>query len=213
MHDGTSTPQRTQAAAIDKLGHLVELGIDFVELLPVNDFNGEHNWGYDGVLWYTVHEAYGGPENYQRFVDACHQRGLAVIQDVVYNHLGPSGNYLPEFGPYLNAAGVNTWGESPNLDGPESDEVRRYIIDSVLMWLRDYHVDGLRLDAVHALVDHSAINLLEQMAVEVESMSVSLGRPLSLVAESDLNDPRLITPREAGGLGLHGQWDDDVHHA
>src|SRR4051812_6673678 len=213
MHVGTFTPEGTLAAAIDKLDHLVDLGIDFVELLPVNDFNGNHNWGYDGVLWYTVHEAYGGPENYQRFVDACHQRGLAVIQDVGYNHLGPSGNYLPEFGPYLNAAGVNTWGESPNLDGPESDEVRRYIIDNVLMWLRDFHVDGLRLDAVHALADTRAMHLLEEMAVEVEALSAFVGRPLPLIAESDLNDPRLITAREGGGYGLTAQWSDDFHHA
>lgn len=213
MHVGTFTPEGTLAAAIDKLDHLVELGIDFVELLPVNDFNGTHNWGYDGVLWYTVHELYGGPEGYQRFVDACHERGLAVIQDVVYNHLGPSGNYLPLYGPYLNAAGVNTWGESPNLDGPESDEVRRYIIDNVLMWLRDFHVDGLRLDAVHALADHRAMHILEEMAVEVEALSAFVGRPLPLIAESDLNDPRLITAREGGGYGLTAQWSDDFHHA
>ncbi|CAA9291130.1 MAG: GH13_10 / GH13 / GH13_36 / GH13_9 / GH13_ 11 / GH13_20 [uncultured Friedmanniella sp.] len=213
MHIGTFTPEGTLAAAIDKLDHLVELGIDFVELLPVNDFNGTHNWGYDGVHWYAVHEAYGGPEGYQRFVDACHERGLAVIQDVVYNHLGPSGNYLPLFGPYLNAAGVNTWGESPNLDGPESDEVRRYIIDNVLMWLRDFHVDGLRLDAVHALADHRAMHILEEMAVEVDALSAFVGRPLPLIAESDLNDPRLITPREGGGYGLTAQWSDDFHHA
>jgi maltooligosyltrehalose trehalohydrolase len=213
MHVGTFTPEGTLTAAIDKLDHLVGLGIDFVELLPVNDFNGVHNWGYDGVLWYTVHEAYGGPENYQRFVDACHERGLAVIQDVVYNHLGPSGNYLPEFGPYLNAAGVNTWGESPNLDGVDSDEVRRYIIDNVLMWLRDFHVDGLRLDAVHALADTRAMHILEEMAVEVEALSAFVGRPLPLIAESDLNDPRLITAREGGGYGLTAQWSDDFHHA
>jgi maltooligosyltrehalose trehalohydrolase len=136
-----------------------------------------------------------------------------VVLDVVYNHFGPSGAYAPMFAPYLSAAGANPWGASVNLDGPLSDGVRRYIIDSALGWLRDYHVDGLRLDAVHALVDHGAINLLEQLAVEVESLSTHLGRPLSLIAESDLNDPKLITPREANGYGLHGQWDDDVHHA
>ena len=213
LHVGTFTPEGTLAAAIDKLDHLVALSIDFVELMPVNDFNGVHNWGYDGVLWYTVHEAYGGPEGYQRFVDACHARGLAVIQDVVYNHLGPSGNYLPEFGPYLNPAGVNTWGESPNLDGEDSDEVRRYIIDNVLMWLRDFHVDGLRLDAVHALADTRAMHILEEMAVEADALSAFVGRPLPLIAESDLNDPRLITAREGGGYGLTAQWSDDFHHA
>jgi maltooligosyltrehalose trehalohydrolase len=213
LHIGTFTPAGTFDAAIARLDHLVSLGVDMVELLPVNSFNGEHNWGYDGVCWYAPHEAYGGPDGLKRFVDAAHARGLGVVLDVVYNHFGPSGAYAPMFAPYLSEAGSNPWGASVNLDGPQSDEVRRYIIDSVLMWLRDYHVDGLRLDAVHALVDHSAINLLEQMAVEVSSLSVALGRPLSLIAESDLNDPRLITPREAGGLGLHGQWDDDVHHA
>jgi maltooligosyltrehalose trehalohydrolase len=213
LHIGTFTPEGTLAAAIDRLDHLVSLGVDFVELMPVNAFNGTHNWGYDGVLWYAVHEAYGGPLGYQQFVDACHARGLAVIQDVVYNHLGPSGNYLPQFGPYLNEVGVNTWGQSPNLDGENSDEVRRYIIDNALMFLTDYHVDGLRLDAVHALHDTRATHLLEELAVDVEARSTFLGRPLPLIAESDLNDPRLITAREGGGYGLTAQWSDDFHHA
>ncbi|MEV8506123.1 malto-oligosyltrehalose trehalohydrolase [Actinoplanes sp. NPDC051475] len=213
LHVGTFTPAGTFDAAIERLDHLVELGVDLVELLPVNAFNGEHNWGYDGVCWYAPHEAYGGPDGLKRFVDAAHAKGLGVVLDVVYNHFGPSGAYAPMFAPYLSAAGANPWGASVNLDGPLSDEVRRYVIDSVLGWLRDYHVDGLRLDAVHALVDHNAIHLLEQMATEVESLSTHLGRPLSLIAESDLNDPTLITPREAGGSGLHAQWDDDVHHA
>ena len=213
LHIGTFTPEGTLDSAIDRLDHLVDLGVDFVEVLPVNAFNGTHNWGYDGVLWYAVQETYGGPAAYQRFVDACHARGLAVIQDVVYNHLGASGNYLPEFGPYLAELGGNTWGASMNLDGPDSDEVRRYIVDNALMWLRDYHVDGLRLDAVHALVDHRAQHLLEQLAVEVSVLSASVGRPLTLIAESDMNDPRLITSREAHGYGLDGQWSDDFHHA
>ncbi len=213
MHVGTFTDEGTLVAAIDRLDHLVRLGIDFVELMPVNDFNGTHNWGYDGVLWYAVHEAYGGPAGYQQFVDACHQAGLGVIQDVVYNHLGPSGNYLPQFGPYLNEGGTNTWGESPNLDGEDSDEVRRYLIDNTMMWLNDYHVDGLRLDAVHALHDTRATHILEEMAVEAEVLSAFVGRPLSLIAESDLNDPRLITAREGGGYGLAAQWSDDFHHA
>ncbi|MGX6601039.1 malto-oligosyltrehalose trehalohydrolase [Micromonosporaceae bacterium Da 78-11] len=213
MHVGTFTAAGTFDAAIDRLDHLVDLGIDLVELLPVNSFNGEYNWGYDGVCWYAPHEVYGGPDGLKRFVDAAHARGLGVVLDVVYNHFGPSGAYAPMFAPYLSSAGSNPWGSSVNLDGPQSDEVRRYIIDSVLMWLRDYHVDGLRLDAVHALVDESAINLLEQMAVEVETLSTHVGRPLSLIAESDLNDAKLITPREAGGYGLQGQWADDVHHA
>lgn len=213
LHVGTFTPQGTLDSAIERLDHLVELGVDLVEVLPVNAFNGTHNWGYDGVLWYAVHEAYGGPDAYQRFVEACHARGLAVIQDVVYNHLGPSGNYLPEFGPYLHDARANTWGASVNLDGPDSGEVRRFIIDNALMWLRDFHVDGLRLDAAHALVDHGAVHLLEELATEVDALSAYVGRPLTLIAESDLNDPRMIRPREAHGTGITAQWSDDFHHA
>ncbi|MEO6827814.1 MAG: malto-oligosyltrehalose trehalohydrolase [Microbacteriaceae bacterium] len=212
LHIGTFTPEGTLHAALGRLDHLVELGVDFVELLPVNAFNGTHNWGYDGVLWYAVHELYGGPRGYQEFVDACHQRSLGVIQDVVYNHLGPSGNYLPRFGPYLGSD-ANTWGASVNLDGPGSDQVRRYILDNARMWLADYHVDGLRLDAVHALVDRRATTLLEELAAETDTLSVQLRRPLSLIAESDLNDPRLITSRQAGGIGLSAQWSDDFHHA
>ncbi|WP_406080579.1 malto-oligosyltrehalose trehalohydrolase [Micromonospora sp. NBC_00858] len=212
LHVGTFTPEGTFDAAIDRLDHLVSLGVDLIELLPVNAFNGEHNWGYDGVCWYAPHQPYGGPDGLKRLVDAAHAKGLGVILDVVYNHFGPSGAYAPRFGPYL-AEQSNSWGRSVNLDGPRSDEVRRYIIDSVLMWLRDYHVDGLRLDAVHALPDTRAVPLLEELAIEVEALSTHLGRPLSLIAESDLNDPRLITPREAGGFGLHAQWNDDAHHA
>jgi maltooligosyltrehalose trehalohydrolase len=213
MHVGTFTPDGTLDSAIDRLDHLVELGVDFVEVLPVNGFNGTHNWGYDGVLWYTVSESYGGPAAYQRFVDACHAAGLGVIQDVVYNHLGPSGNYLPNFGPYLTDGPGNTWGSSVNLDGEHSDEVRSYILENALMWLDEYHVDGLRLDAVHALVDSRATHLLEEMATEVAALSAAVRRPLTLIAESDLNDPTLITPREANGYGLDGQWSDDFHHA
>jgi maltooligosyltrehalose trehalohydrolase len=212
LHVGTFTAEGTIDAAVERLDHLVELGVDLVELLPVNAFNGEYNWGYDGVCWFAPHEAYGGPDGLKRFVDAAHAKGLGVVLDVVYNHFGPSGAYAPMFAPYLAAAGANPWGSSVNLDGPHSDDVKRYIIDSVLGWLRDYHVDGLRLDAVHALPDQGAVHLLEQMAAEVESLSAHLGRPLSLIAESDLNDPKLITPREAHGYGLHAQWDDDVHH-
>ncbi len=213
LHIGTFTAEGTFDAAIERLDHLVALGISVVELLPVNAFNGTHNWGYDGVLWFAVHEAYGGPDGYKRFVDACHARGLAVFQDVVYNHLGPSGNYLPRFAPYLAEAGANTWGASVNLSGPDSEPVRRYIIDNALMWLRDFHVDGLRLDAVHALVDERATHLLEALAIEVAALEPHVRRPLTLIAESDLNDPRLITPREAGGFGLTAQWSDDFHHA
>ncbi|MBM7086964.1 malto-oligosyltrehalose trehalohydrolase [Micromonospora humidisoli] len=212
LHIGTFTPQGTFDAAIGRLDHLVDLGVDLIELLPVNAFNGEHNWGYDGVCWFAPHEPYGGPDGLKRLVDAAHAKGLGVILDVVYNHFGPSGAYAPSFAPYLSEQS-NPWGRTVNLDGPHSDGVRRYIIDSVLMWLRDYHVDGLRLDAVHAMPDSRAVHVLEQLAVEVESLATHLGRPLSLIAESDLNDPRLITAREAGGYGLHAQWNDDAHHA
>ena len=210
LHVGTFTPEGTLDAAAERLGHLVDLGVGFVELLPVNGFNGTHNWGYDGVLWYAVHEGYGGPAAYQRFVDACHGLGLAVIQDVVYNHLGPSGNYLPRFGPYLTASGANTWGASVNLAEPA---VRRYILDNAKLWLRDYHVDGLRLDAVHALVDDGPKHILQELSEETDALSAHLGRPLTLIAESDLNDPKLIMPREAGGYGLTAQWSDDYHHS
>ena len=212
LHVGTFTPEGTLDAVASRLEHLQGLGVGFVELMPVNAFNGVHNWGYDGVLWSAVHEPYGGPAAYQRLVDACHQAGIGVIQDVVYNHLGPSGNYLPRFGPYLKD-GRNTWGDLVNLDGEGAAEVRRYILDSALMWLRDFHVDGLRLDAVHALADDSDVHLLEELAVEVASLSAHQNRPLTLIAESDLNDTRLVTPREGGGYGLDAQWSDDFHHA
>ncbi|MGJ6979597.1 malto-oligosyltrehalose synthase [Aestuariimicrobium soli] len=212
LHLGTFTPEGTLDAAIGRLDHLVELGIDVVELMPVNAVNGVHNWGYDGVSWTAVHEPYGGPAAYQRFVDAAHARGLAVMQDVVHNHFGPSGNYLPLFGPYLKP-GQSTWGDLVNLDGEGAAEVRRFILDGVQMWFTDFHVDGLRLDAVHALRDDSDLHLLEQMATETAALSAHLGRPLTLIAESDLNDIAMVTPREAGGLGIDAQWSDDFHHA
>jgi malto-oligosyltrehalose trehalohydrolase len=213
MHVGTFTPDGTLDAAIDRLDHLVELGVDLVEVMPVNAFNGEHGWGYDGVAWFAVHEPYGGPAAYQRFVDACHAKGIGVVQDVVHNHFGPSGNYLPEFGPYLSSEGSNPWGDHVNLDGPGSDEVRAYVLDNVRMWFEDFHVDGLRLDAVHALVDSSETHLLEEMAVLVERLSAHLRRPMTLIAEWDGNDATMVTPREAGGAGLDAQWSDDFHHA
>ncbi|GAC1368704.1 MAG: malto-oligosyltrehalose trehalohydrolase [Pseudarthrobacter sp.] len=213
LHVGTFTPEGTLDAAAGKLGYLADLGVDLVELLPVNGFNGTHNWGYDGVQWFAVHEGYGGPAAYQRFVDAAHAAGLGVIQDVVYNHLGPSGNYLPRFGPYLKQGDANTWGDSVNLDGPGSDVVREYILDNAALWLRDYRVDGLRLDAVHAFRDERAVHLLEDLGALGDAISAETGRPKTLVAESDLNDPRLLYPRDANGYGLAGQWSDDFHHA
>jgi maltooligosyltrehalose trehalohydrolase len=210
MHVGTYTPEGTLDAAAAKLEHLVELGVEFVELLPVNGVNGEWNWGYDGVAWYAVHAPYGGPDAYDRFVDRAHALGLGVIQDVVYNHLGPSGNYLPLYGPYLVQGLANTWGDSVNVEEPE---VRRYVLDNVRMWFRDHHVDGLRLDAVHAIRDTSRPHVLQDMASETDAFSAFVGRPLSLVAESDLNDPVMFRPQEASGYGLAGQWSDDFHHA
>lgn len=212
LHVGTFTPAGTFDAAIDKLDHLVDLGVDFVEVMPVNAFGGTHGWGYDGVLWYAVHEPYGGPDGLIRLVDACHARGLGVLIDAVFNHLGPSGNYLPKFGPYLSS-GSNPWGESINIADAGADQVRRYILDCALRWMRDFHADGLRLDAVHALVDTTAIHILEELSAETDALAGELGRPLSLIAESDMNDPRLITPRDRGGLGMTAQWDDDIHHA
>ena len=212
LHVGTFTPAGTFDSAIEKLDYLVDLGIDFVELMPVNSFAGTHGWGYDGVLWYSVHEPYGGPDGLVRFVNACHARGLGVLIDAVFNHFGPSGNYLPRFGPYLSSAS-NPWGEGINIADADSDEVRRYIIGCALRWMRDFHADGLRLDAVHALFDTTAIHILEELATETDWLSTQVGRPLSLVAESDLNDPRVITPRDQHGYGVTAQWDDDVHHA
>jgi maltooligosyltrehalose trehalohydrolase len=208
LHIGTFTGGATFDSAIDRLDHLVDLGVTHVEVLPVNAFNGVWNWGYDGVAWYAVHEPYGGPDGFKRFVDACHARSLAVVLDVVYNHLGPSGNYLPRFGPYLKS-GRNTWGELVNLEEPA---VRRFVIDNALMWLRDFHVDALRLDAVHALEDSSPVHALAELSAEVEKLAAAVGRPLILIAESDLNDPIMIANRPAG-YGLDAQWDDDVHHA
>lgn len=212
VHVGTFTPDGTFDSAVDKLDYLVDLSVDFVELMPVNSFSGTHGWGYDGVLWYSVHEPYGGPDGLTRFIDACHARSLGVLIDAVFNHLGPSGNYLPSYGPYMSSAST-AWGESVNISGVDADEVRRYIIDCALRWMRDFHADGLRLDAVHALVDTTAFHILEELAAETDSLAERLGRPLSLIAESDLNDPRLITPRDRGGYGMTAQWDDDIHHA
>jgi maltooligosyltrehalose trehalohydrolase len=211
LHIGTFTPEGTFDAAIGRLDHLTDLGADLVEVLPVNAFDGPYGWGYDGVLWGAVHDPYGGPDAFKRFVDACHRRGLGVLLDVVYNHLGPAGAYLPRFGPYFR--GENAWGPSLNLDGPGSDEVRRYVIDNALGWLRDYHLDGLRIDAVHALRDTRATHLLTELAAAADALAAGLRRPLTLIAESDLNDPRMVASREAGGHGMGAQWADDLHHA
>ncbi|NHC13917.1 malto-oligosyltrehalose trehalohydrolase [Motilibacter sp. E257] len=213
LHVGTFTAEGTFDAAIGRLDELAELGIDLVEVMPIASFPGRHGWGYDGVHLYAAHEPYGGPDGFKRFVDAAHARGLGVVLDVVYNHLGPSGNYLSRFGPYFTGRHSTPWGDAVNLDDEGSDEVRRFLIDNATTWLRDFHVDGLRLDAVHALVDERATHVLAELADEVDRLSTALRRPLSLIAESDRNDASFVTAREANGYGLTAQWDDDVHHA
>lgn len=213
LHIGTFTPEGTFDAAIERLPHLAALGVTHVELMPVCPFPGTHGWGYEGVSLWAVHEPYGGPEAMKRFVDAAHRHCLGVVLDVVHNHLGPSGNHLPSFGPYFTDRHHTPWGDAVNLDAPGSDEVRNFLIGSALAWLRDYRLDGLRLDAVHALVDTRALHFLEELSTAVDGLGAALGRPLFLIAESDLNDPRTTAPREAGGLGLHAQWNDDFHHA
>ena len=213
LHVGTFTPEGTLDAAALRLGHLVGLGVDVVELMPVAAFDGRWGWGYDGVALYAVHEPYGGPAALQRFVDAAHGVGLAVCLDVVYNHLGPSGNYLEEFGPYFTDQHETPWGAAVNLDDDGRLQVRRWVCDNALRWLQDFHVDALRLDAVHCLVDESRWHLLAQLSDEVAALSAQLRRPLSLVAESDLNDPGMVEPTAEGGMGMTAQWSDDFHHA
>ena len=213
LHVGTFTPDGTFDAVIGKLDHLVELGVTHVQLMPVNDFPGGHGWGYDGVDLFAPRHAYGGPDGLRRLVDVCHARRLAVLLDVVYNHFGPSGNYLARYAPYFTRRHITPWGDAVNFDGPDSDEVRRFFCDNALHWLRDYHVDGLRLDAVHTIVDASAQPFLEQLGREVKELESRLGRSLVVIPESDLNDPRLLWPHERGGFNLDAQWSDDLHHA
>lgn len=213
LHIGTFTPKGTFDAAQQHLAYLKDLGVTHVELMPVGAFPGKHGWGYDGVDLFAPHSAYGGPEALKRFINACHEHGLAVLLDVVYNHLGPSGNYLARFGPYFTHAHHTPWGEAVNLEGAGSHEVRRYFCDNAIMWLRDYHFDGLRLDAVHAYVDRSAIHFMEQLATEVRALEAETGKQYAVIAESDLNDPRFVKPVEAGGYGMDAQWSDDFHHA
>jgi maltooligosyltrehalose trehalohydrolase len=213
LHIGTYTPEGTFDAAARRLDHLAGLGVTHIELMPVCPFPGRHGWGYDGVSLWAVHEPYGGPEGMKRFVDAAHAHGIGVVLDVVHNHLGPSGNYLPAFGPYFTDTHHTPWGSAVNLDAPGSDEVRAYLLGSALAWLRDYRLDGLRLDAIHALADNRALTFLEELSEATDTLGAELGRPLFLIAESDRCDPRTTTPRTKGGLGLHAQWNDDFHHA
>lgn len=213
LHVGTFTQEGTFAAAEEHLAYLKDLGITHVELMPVATFAGSRGWGYDGVDLYAPFSGYGGPEGLAHFVNACHAHGLAVLLDVVYNHLGPIGNYLSKFGPYFTTTHSTPWGEAVNLEQAGSDHVRRFLIDNALMWLRDYHIDGLRLDAIHAFVDRSAVHFLEQLGAEVRRLETQLGRSFVVIPETDLNDPRLVIPGEAGGYGLNAQWSDDFHHA
>lgn len=212
LHVGTFTPSGTFDGVIEKLDYLVDLGVNTIELMPVQPFAGARNWGYDGVTWHAVHAAYGGREGLKRLVDAAHNKGVAVILDVVYNHFGPDGNYNGMFGPYT--AGGNTgWGELVNFSNPQSDEVRSYVLDAVDQWLAEFRIDGLRLDAVHSFDDRLAYSIMEQMQGVADEVATESGFPRVLIAESDMNDPRLLYPQEIGGYGLAGQWVDDIHHA
>ncbi len=213
LHVGTFTPAGTFNSITERLGYLRELGVTHVELMPINEFSGPWGWGYDGVDLFAPHHSYGTPDDLKRLVDACHAEGLAVLLDVVYNHFGPAGNYLGQFGPYLTEAYKTPWGAAVNLDHEASHEVRRFFIDNALMWLRDYHFDGLRLDAVHAFMDRSALHFLEQLSCEVDALAAQRGRHVVLIAESDLNDPRIVRSREAHGYGINAQWNDEFHHA
>lgn len=213
LHVGTFSPEGTFDGVTAKLDHLVGLGIDAIELLPVAEFPGERGWGYDGVDLYAAHHAYGGPQGLRRLVGACHERGVAVVLDVVYNHLGPDGNYLDRFGPYFTDRHHTPWGRAMNYDGPDSGPVRELVIDNTLMWMRDVGIDGVRLDAVHAIVDLSATHVVEELTRRVDELEAQLGRTLWVIAESDLNDPRVVRPRDRWGWGCDAQWSDDLHHA
>jgi maltooligosyltrehalose trehalohydrolase len=213
LHVGTFTPEGTFDAVIPKLDELIELGVTVIELMPVAQFPGDRNWGYDGVGLFAVQSSYGGPEGLRRLVNACHERGLAIILDVVYNHLGPEGNYLNDFGPYFTDHYRTPWGDALNFDGPESDHVRNFFLQNARYWIREFHFDGFRIDAVHSIHDASATHFLEELAAEVHVLTDRLGRRAVLIAESDLNDPKVIRSREMGGWGHDAQWADDLHHA
>jgi maltooligosyltrehalose trehalohydrolase len=213
LHVGTFTPRGTFRAIEGKLAYLKELGINAIEIMPVAAFPGNRNWGYDGVFPYAVQNGYGGPLGLARLIRACHRHGIAVILDVVYNHLGPEGNCLPAFGQYLSTWHKTPWGKSINFDGEGSEEVRRYFLQNALMWLRDFHVDGLRLDAVQAIVDESPVHFLQELSQQVRALNEASGSRHFLIGESDLNDTRYIESAEKGGYGLHAQWSDDWHHA
>lgn len=213
IHVGTFTPEGTFDAVIPRLDDLRELGVTAIELMPVAQFPGSRNWGYDGVYPFAVQDSYGGPEGLKKLVNACHRREMAVVLDVVYNHLGPEGNYLEDFGPYFTDRYRTPWGEALNFDGPGSDEVRRYFLENALCWLTEFRMDALRLDAIHGIMDFSAYPFLSELANAVRGLAERTERKVYLIPESDLNDARVITPKEEGGLGLSAQWNDDFHHA
>ncbi len=213
IHVGTFSQKGTFDGAIDHLDHVVDLGVNVVEVMPVAESSGRWGWGYDGADLWAPHGSYGGPEGFKRFVDACHSRGLGVVLDVVYNHLGPAGNYLNEFGPYFTDRYQTPWGSAVNFDGEGSYGTRDFVLSNALMWLTDYHIDGLRLDAVHAIFDESALHILEELSAAVEHLAVELKRDLWLIAENDRNDPRICRSREQHGYGIDACWDDDFHHA
>jgi maltooligosyltrehalose trehalohydrolase len=212
LHVGTFTPEGTFEAIIPHLPELTALGVTAVELMPIAQFPGSRNWGYDGVYPYAAQLSYGGPHGLKRLVQACHRQGLAVVLDVVYNHLGPEGNYLTEFGPYFTERYKTPWGAALNFDGPYSDEVRRFFIDNALFWATEFHIDALRLDAIHAILDHSAQPFLEELALALQGRAEALNRRIYAIAESALNDSRVIRPRALGGFALDAQWNDDFHH-
>jgi maltooligosyltrehalose trehalohydrolase len=213
LHIGTFTEKGTFEAAIAKLDHLIETGINAIEVMPVAQFPGDRNWGYDGVFPYAVQNSYGGVNGLKKLVDACHQKGIAVFLDVVYNHLGPEGNYLEEFGPYFTAHYKTPWGKAINLDGKYSDGVREFFSDNALYWFEHFHIDGLRFDAIHGVYDFGAVHFWVLMHEKIKKLEQRLGRPLHTIAESDLNDPKVIKPPELGGYGFTAQWMDDFHHA
>jgi maltooligosyltrehalose trehalohydrolase len=213
LHVGTFTRAGTFDGVMEHLPRLRELGVTAIELMPVSEFPGRRNWGYDGVSPYAVQSTYGGPDGLKRLVNAAHGEGLAVLLDVVYNHLGPEGNYLGEFGPYFSDRYRTAWGEGLNLDGPDSDEVRRYVVDNAVYWVTEYHLDGLRLDAVDRIVDLSPVHVAEELGAAVHAEGEALGRRILVIAEIDSNDPKWVKSRDVGGYGLDAHWSDDFHHA
>jgi maltooligosyltrehalose trehalohydrolase len=212
LHVGTFTHEGTFDALLSHLDYLKDLGVTAVEIMPVAQFPGKRNWGYDGVYPFAVQDSYGGPDGLKRFVNACHLKGLAVILDVVYNHLGPEGNYMRDFAPYFTDWYRTPWGAAINFDGPDSDHVKRFFIENALYWMTEFHIDALRLDAVHAILDHSSVHFLEELSEAIEARADAINRRAFLIAESSDNDRRLLMPRRMGGLGMDAQWSDDFHH-